>query len=232
MVPNPILEKRGEAWFYVYKERSIEQAQVLKLARGITGLRSLNLLNRAGLFTEQCVIQRTLDEINEDIDFLAVANAAGGAGDLQERLLEAFFNAELPDSSDPSKRTKKPATVPRRKIRAWMNNQPTAPSNPSQLNDIAENISSAYSQYVHVSANTCLELYLGDPPYFHLEGVTETHFRESYEKNIIDYFFRGILSASMVAITLNAEEHQTEIIEFQDLFVDATGVGNKARRTE
>ena len=186
-------------------------------------------MNRQGLFTEQGVLQRTLDEIGEDISFLAVAKAAGGAGELLEKFMEAFFDAELPDPDKPRNRMKKPANVPRRKIRAWLNNQDTAPSNPSDLNNVAENISSAYSQYTHASASTCLELYLGSPPYFHIKGLRGTHYVEPYENDLKNYLYRGLVSAGYVAIVIGAEKLYTEIVGFQDVFVDSTGVGDKSR---
>lgn len=230
LVPSPVLEQRDGTSLYICKERMLEQVVVLKLARYITGLRAINILCQQGFFTEQGVIQRTLDEISEDIDFLAVARAAGGAGDLQEKFMDAFFDAELPDPRNPKKRIAKPAMVPRRKIRAWMNSQSTAPLNPSDLNNLAENSSTAYSKYIHASANTCLELYQGNPPRLHTEGLKGTHFTAVYETDAKNYFYRGLIAIGTVAIVLGADRLYADITDFQDMFVDATGVGVKSRR--
>ena len=72
-VPPPQLVEWKDGFVYRYKEGTIHQALVLKLARSVTGLRSVDVLLMHGLLQEQASLHRILDEINEDILFLAAA---------------------------------------------------------------------------------------------------------------------------------------------------------------
>jgi len=69
-VPKPCKVQVGGNWFFRYKEKSIEQAIIQKLARMISGLHSGLCLLQAGFVQELGVIQRTLDEFEEDVIFL------------------------------------------------------------------------------------------------------------------------------------------------------------------
>src|SRR5215210_6773474 len=94
-VPSPAEQDWGELGFvYRYNERSVYQALVLKLARQVSGLHALDVLLLHGLVQEQGVIQRTLDEIGEDILFLA-HGAQEGLAPLHEQYLYAFWAEEF-----------------------------------------------------------------------------------------------------------------------------------------
>lgn len=66
---SPIACSMGDGYVYRYQEKSTYQAILQKLAREVTGLQSIRLLNKAGLFQEQASLQRMLDEFQEDIMF-------------------------------------------------------------------------------------------------------------------------------------------------------------------
>src|SRR5688572_901973 len=65
--------RTGKSVGYRYEEKSIEVALVQKLARVVSGLRAAGLLHDNGYLQEQGVMQRTLDELGEDIAFLTAA---------------------------------------------------------------------------------------------------------------------------------------------------------------
>jgi len=50
-VGDPNLQPMGDGYVYRYKEKSICQAIIQKLARVVTGLHAISLLNKAGDFT-------------------------------------------------------------------------------------------------------------------------------------------------------------------------------------
>ena len=91
-----------------YVEHTAQQAIVQKLVRFITGLRAELLLLRHGLLQEQGVIERVLDELREDITFLAygIFNS-----DLQSRwhklFLDSFYEEEFDDPESPFNSTQK-----------------------------------------------------------------------------------------------------------------------------
>lgn len=64
-VPPPNQQTWREGFVFRYDERSIHQAIVQKLARAISGLHAIQALLENGLFQEQGVIQRTLDELGK-----------------------------------------------------------------------------------------------------------------------------------------------------------------------
>ena len=67
--PQPVPYK--DSFVFRYVEKSVHQALVQKLARLISGLCAAHLLWSTGFVQEQASLQRILDEIAEDISFLA-----------------------------------------------------------------------------------------------------------------------------------------------------------------
>jgi hypothetical protein len=55
-----------------FAEKTVQQAIIQKLARTISGLHAIELLLDEGLFQEQRMVQRVLDEIEEDVVFLSL----------------------------------------------------------------------------------------------------------------------------------------------------------------
>jgi hypothetical protein len=76
-VPPPAEQPWKDGFVLRYRERTIEQALIQKLARQVSGLHAVDALLLKGLAQEQGVIQRTLDEIGEDIHFLVLAVTSG-----------------------------------------------------------------------------------------------------------------------------------------------------------
>ena len=72
-MPPPQKVPYGDAFVFRYKEKTIQQAMVQKLARVVSGLHAAWLLLENGFLQEQAAVQRMLDEFHEDILFLAFA---------------------------------------------------------------------------------------------------------------------------------------------------------------
>src|SRR3977135_4492689 len=71
LVPPPQLVAVFGARAYRYLEQTPQQAIVQKLVRLLTGLHAAQLLLEHGLLQEQAALQRMLDEVQEDVCFLA-----------------------------------------------------------------------------------------------------------------------------------------------------------------
>lgn len=69
-IPKPHKVPFNTTYRYRFSEQSLEQAVVQKLARVITGLRSAKILVEQGFLQEAAIIQRAVDEAQEDILFL------------------------------------------------------------------------------------------------------------------------------------------------------------------
>ena len=71
-VPPPVKMPYKDGFRLRYIEKTPQQALLQKFARKISGLHAIDLLLLAGLAQEQGVIQRTMDEIDEDILFITL----------------------------------------------------------------------------------------------------------------------------------------------------------------
>jgi len=66
------------------------------------------------------VLQRTLDEIHEDIFFLAIAVTNDKITERHEQYLEAFYDDPILRNGSHAERFRKPNSVPRKKIHAYV----------------------------------------------------------------------------------------------------------------
>jgi hypothetical protein len=121
-VGQPEREPMGDGYVYRYKEKSIYQAIVQKLARVVTGLQAISLLNGAGLLQEQTALQRTLDEFEEDIAFLCFEIIFGEITELHKEYLAAFkeylaafYEEEFDNPESAIDSTQKRPMIPRKK---------------------------------------------------------------------------------------------------------------------
>jgi hypothetical protein len=192
----PTRVRLGSSFVFRYRVRSIEQALVQKLARIISGLRAAHLLLDHGFVQEQGVIQRTLDELNEDIIFLALARTNDTETDLHRRYLEAFFEEMAPEDWNPSARVKGPNSPRRKEIRAYINR---VAGKGAPKSNAAEAISRAYSGYVHAASQNIMDMYGGDPPHFHLSGMLDTPRVVEHSRDLWNYLYRSFMSVVAVA---------------------------------
>jgi hypothetical protein len=173
-VPAPQLVPHGDGHVFRFVEKTLTQALLLKLARVITGLKALDILLANGLLQEMASICRMLDEIGEDIAFLAAALTNDEVTELHERYLRGFWAEEFTDPSNTLARHEKPDAPRRSKVQAYVQRVLNPSENPSQMSDVNQAVSSTYSGFVHASAPQVLDLYGGDPPRFHIGGMLGT----------------------------------------------------------
>lgn len=198
-VPPPQAKKWKDSFVLRYKEEMIEQALLQKLARSISGLHAVDVLLSHGLLQEQAVLHRILDEVHEDIFFLAAAITNDQVTDRHKQYLKAFYAEEFPDPDNPLARHEKPNMVPRKKIRAYVNRVLSKDPNPSRLSDVGETISSVYSGYVHASSPQIMDMCGGDPPRFHVSGMLGTPRMGEYIEDAWNYYYRGLTALTVVA---------------------------------
>jgi hypothetical protein len=99
-VPAPRRRPWKDGFVSRYAERTVHQAIVQKLARTISGLHAINALLDQGLFQEQGMIQRALDELEEDIAFLSFGVMSGELSSLHKQYLDYFYAEEFDDPSN------------------------------------------------------------------------------------------------------------------------------------
>lgn len=204
-----------------YREQLIEQALILKLARVMSGLKSLQILLDHGLTQEQGALQRILDDLDEDIIFLSDAKISGTVTRLHEEYLEEFWREPF-DHPDPRQSDLDYRAVSRKKIRAHVSRFISS-DNPSAAVAVSKAMQKAYSGFIHASAGHIMDIYGGHPPRFHVEGLLGTPVIEDYQYNSWDYFYRGLGATAMTATALRETECFQEVYEYARRF-EASGL--------
>ncbi|MBB1520999.1 hypothetical protein [Aquipseudomonas guryensis] len=214
-----------DSFVFRYANKGIREALVQKLARYISGLNAVSVLLSAGYVQEVGVIFRTLDEIQEDIFFLACAETNGAWSERHTQYLEAFYADAVFSRPEGALQISKPNLLPRKKIRAHTMNAIGQGVNVSQALDVAESLSTAYSGYVHAASENIMEMYGGNPPHFHVEGVPETPHIETFEQDTEIYIYRGVMVACVVAKAFGNKSLVEALYEFLAQYEVANGHG-------
>lgn len=222
-VPSPQPVPFRDGFVFRFKEKTVQQALLLKLARVVTGLKALEVLLAAGLLQEVAAICRILDEIGEDIAFLAAAVTNDRETELHERYLRGFWAEEFPDSQNTLARHEKPDTPRRSKIQAYVQRVLNPTGDASQISDVNQAVSSTYSGYVHASAPQVLDMFGGNPPHFHIEGLSGTPRMDDQVHDVWNYFYRGIGSAIIVARAFGDASLSRALGEYHDKFLEQSG---------
>lgn len=198
-VPPPRAVARGSSFVFRYENKGIHEALIQKLARYISGLNAAAVLLHAGFVQEIGVLFRTLDEIQEDILFLAVAETNGARTDRHAKYLDAFYAEAVFSRPEGSLDIKKPDLVPRKKIRAHTLSVLGAGVNTSSAASAGESVSTAYSGYVHAASENVMDMYGGSPPHFHLAGMSGTPRTVEMFEDADNYIYRGLMATIVVA---------------------------------
>jgi len=222
-VGDPQRQPMGDAYVYRYKEKSIYQAIIQKLARVVSGLQAISVLNKAGLFQEQAALQRTLDEFEEDIAFLCFGIIFDEITDLHREYLAAFYEEEFDDPESAIRSTQRRPMISRKKIRAFVNKDRGAGYNQSSTIEIGRTISKTYSGHVHGASPHLMELYFDNLPQFHLSGGTDSPFYEDHLEDLLNYYYRSMLSFAFAAKAFGEESLFTRVRDYSGEFAVASG---------
>lgn len=217
----------GGGYVYRYNEKSIYQAIIQKLARVVTGLQAISLLNRVGLLQEQAALQRTLDEFEEDIVFLCFGIIFGEITDLHQEYLAAFYEEEFDDPESAIGSTQKRPMIPRKKIRAFNSKDRRTGYDQSSTVEVVRTISKIDSGYVHGASPQLMELYFGSPPRFHLSDGTDSPFYEDHRGDLLNYYYRSIVSFAFSAKAFGEEALFKKMHDFSGEFAVASGNGSQ-----
>lgn len=151
--------------------------------------------------------------------------------DLHKEYLAAFYEEEFdnPDSAIAS--TQKRPMILRKKIRAFISIDRGTGYDQSSTLEVGRTINRTYSGYVHGASPQLMELYYGDPPYFHLAGGTDSPFYEYHTDDLLNYFYRAILSFAFAAKAFGEDELFQKIRNYSGEFAIASGRENQFRET-
>lgn len=216
-IPQPVQVPYKDSFVFRHIEKSVPQALVQKLARLVSSLHAARLLMEHGFVQEQAALQRVLDELEEDITFLALAVIFNNKTQLHQDYLDAFFEEEF-DADSAIESTQRRPMVPRKKIRAWIASVEGAGMDPSRGIELSRTISKTYSGFVHAASPHIMDMYGGNPPKFHLKGMLGTPRHREHRADLWNYFYRGILAFGFTAKAFGDEAMFKTIQEFASEF--------------
>jgi hypothetical protein len=204
-VPPPQRTPFRDGFVLRYVERTTQQAIIQKLARLISGLRAAHVLLKQGLLQEQAVIERVVDEFCEDVLFLSYGIMEGET-ERHKSFLAGFYQEEFDNTESAFDSTQKRPTLSRDKIRAYLARVEGMTGNPSDNQEQSRTLSKAFSGFVHGASPQIMDMYIGNPPHFHVRGMLGTFRMAEYEFDIWNYFYRGIMAFGFAAKAFGDEE--------------------------
>ena len=120
--------------------------------------------------------------------------------------------------------------VRRKRIRAYIAHSEGAALDPSRGVEAARTLSKAYSGYIHGASPHIMDMYGGNPPRFHVNGMIGTERQEEHRNDLWNYFYRGVISFALVAKAFGDEELFGSIRKFKDDFETHSGKNYAAVR--
>jgi hypothetical protein len=203
-VPPPQRRPWKDGFVFRYAEKTIHQAIVQKLARVISGLHAIRLLLDNGLFQEQGMTQRAVDEISEDVWFLSLGIINNDLTDRHNNYLEYFYAEEFSDPNDAVETHSSRGMVGRDKIRAYVNK--FTDQDPGHGNKIGKVLTKMYSGFVHAASPHIMDMCAGDNPRFDVSGRLRNLRRSEYECDAMNYFFRSTTAMAVAAKAFGDED--------------------------
>jgi hypothetical protein len=186
-------------WRFV--EQLPEQLLLQKFARQITGIHASDILLMAGQLQEVGVLYRSLDEIHEDILFIALGLRTGDWTAHHEAYGRYFWSEDESDAQPP---------VRRKTIRAYVNRALGQP-NPSQADALGRIIHKTFSDYIHARSAPIMAMIHGPPACFDLNGIYDDRPRSPYVLQSPMYSYRSLVSASIMANAMLPREISTRV---------------------
>lgn len=221
-VPGAKRVQFRRSFVYRHVEKTEHQALVQKLARMVSSLHAARLLLEEGFVQEQAALQRILDEIIEDVSFLSFSVISGNSEPSHKNYLEWFFQEEF-DPNDAVVSSKARPSVPRQKIRAYLDRCVSGPKGSSKDLDASKTVSKAYSGFVHAASPQIMDMYGGVPRSFHMRGMQGTERQAEHRADLWNYFYRGIMACCLSAKAFGEEELFVSIRKFEAEFLRETG---------
>lgn len=211
-IPSPVPQQVSGLRAHRYSERTAQQACYLKFTRYVSNLAAGKLLAENGFFQELCVLQRALDEIHEDILYLALPFFGLEKPVDYIRYLEIFWEEE-PSFKEFSAHQRNRDQVPRKKIRAFISQGINSERPDHQAIMVSKYISRLLSGYVHCAAPQCLEQYDPGQDTFRVSGYPDSPLSEDHFHDFENQFFRGVLNVFYVARALGVDRLEKEALE-------------------
>jgi hypothetical protein len=229
LVPRPTETHVSGRLVFRYTEQLIEQAIILKFARLISLLVALDLLIADGLIQEQGVLQRAIDETDEDILFLGLAMTNGLRTELHDDYLKQFWQEDYGDASQPVATRIPRGQTRRSKIRAFLNRAVGQPD-PSTSDAVGAVLHSVYSGFVHGAAPHLMELFDENGGRFMLSGISSNVRLVDYILDAQNVYYRALMSGVVASRGLGSQEASADLVLAVNRFQAAIGIEELEKR--
>jgi hypothetical protein len=113
--------------------------------------------------------------------------------------------------------------IPRKKIQGYIAESEAPALEPSRGIQLSKTLSKAYSGFVHGASPHIMELYGGTPGRFHVQGMLGTPRIEEHERDIWNFFYRGIIALGFAAKAFGADDLFESIQKYLGYFESASG---------
>lgn len=229
-VPQPQKVPFKQHFIFRYKEQTVQQALVQKLARVISGLRASAHLLDQGHVQEVGILQRMLDELGEDIAFLAVAITNDTVTPMHKQYLASFYEEEFDLNSGKPLHRRKRHQVPRDKIVAYVTRVlgGSGPVDPSTAIDTHHTLNKVYSGFVHAASPHIMDMYGGNPARFHTAGLLGSPLVEHQQDDLWNYFYRAIGQAVIIGKAFGDVPTVTRLLAYVTHFEKCSGTSFRA----
>jgi hypothetical protein len=198
-VPPPISKPWRDGFVFRYAEQTIHQAIVQKLARTMSGLHAVETLLERGLFQEQGMMQRALDELGEDVWFLSLGVIGNEITPRHTEFLKYFYAEEFADPSDVMGSHMSRGMVKREKIRAYIESNGLSGPEAARAKAIGKVLTKVYSGFIHAASPHIMDMYGGMPPRFDVNGASKSFRYAEHERDALNYFYRAVLAMAVAA---------------------------------
>ncbi len=205
-----------------YVDLTSQEALILKYARLVSLTDTLLLLVEAGKVQEQGIIQRAIEEVNEDILYISLNVTGSAKSDKFDNYLEEFWKEDYADPSDPVG-TRIGRGYSRKGIRSFISRALNQPD-PSTADANSRSIYEMYSGFTHGAAPQILEIYNYDDQRFETEGIRGTNRHLDYIFDAQNSIYRALLSMGLIAKAFGSQDMFDAAIEHRNKFEELIGL--------
>jgi len=220
--PPPNFVSVGGQQQFRYSEHTVYHVALLKAVRMVSGLNASLVLIQGGYYQEIMVVLRTLDDFSSEILFILENAEQNTLSKAQTKFMDDFFQEEFVNPNNPLKNTKRRSTVPKKKIWASAARQIGQYANPSDAQKILQVTNDAFSGYIHGAYPHIMDLYGGNPPRFHMNGVLIGPRIQTCFNQISLYLHKTIMAIGILTKSLGLGGLADRTVEIRDYFESET----------
>jgi len=193
----------------------------MKLARVASGLNAAKLLLDQRYLQEFSVLCRTLDELCEDVYFLSIGVYTDDVTDRHREFSNLFFQEEHEVEDNGQLQQSSRATVPRKKIRAYISN---LSEDPSTHTSNMKGVGSLLSGYVHAAAPHIYEMLDPRSLEYQLAGITNNDLIVDHQHDYWNYVYRGVVACALATKALCDQAEFDDAFSFLKDFERVSGI--------